>query len=194
MAKTTTGTPFPWLPMLAIAVGLLSHFYALTSLFPYAGYMVQSLGVTTDKDEAGQSLLGYPLCSVRLLCIYLSTLRLRLQRKERGKGKDGAQLGRRASASSNHGSTRVPPLCLCAPSYILICLMKTCIPPLPTGYYAGYIASAFMVGRVGGSYFWGRFADQYGRLPVFYIGLGSMAVLSIAFGLSTTFAWAVGCR
>lgn len=117
MAKTTTGTPFPWLPMLAIAVGLLSHFYALTSLFPYAGYMVQSLGVTTDKDEAGQSLLDYPLCSVRL-CIYLSTLRLPLQRKERGKGKDGAQLGRRASASSNHGSTRVPPSCLCAPSYI----------------------------------------------------------------------------
>lgn len=63
-----------------------------------------------------------------------------------------------------------------------------------TGFYAGYITSAFMVGRVGSSYFWGRFADRYGRLPVVYIGLWSMAVLSIAFGLSTTFAWALGCR
>eukprot|EP00752_Nemacystus_decipiens_P011395 g10122.t1 len=114
MAETAPATPFPWLPMLAIAVGPVSHSYALTSLFPYVGYMVQSLGVTDDKDEAG--------------------------------------------------------------------------------YYAGFIASAFMIGRVGSSYFWGRFADQYGRLPVVYVGLGSMVVLSIAFGLSTTFVWALSCR
>lgn len=55
----TTATPFPWPPMLAIAVGLVSHAYALTSLFPYVGYMVQSLGVTDDKDEAGQSMLAH---------------------------------------------------------------------------------------------------------------------------------------
>ncbi|CBN75080.1 conserved unknown protein [Ectocarpus siliculosus] len=107
-------TPFPWLPMLAIAIGLVSHSYALTSLFPYVGYMVQHLGVTDDKDEAG--------------------------------------------------------------------------------YYAGYVSSAFMVGRVGSSYFWGRFADSHGRLPVIYAGLTSMVVLSIAFGLSTSFLWALGCR
>ncbi|CAM9287714.1 unnamed protein product [Ectocarpus sp. 8 AP-2014] len=107
-------TPFPWLPMLAIAIGLVSHSYALTSLFPYVGYMVQHLGVTDDKDEAG--------------------------------------------------------------------------------YYAGYVSSAFMVGRVGSSYFWGRFADSHGRLPVIYAGLTSMVVLSIAFGLSTSFVWALGCR
>ncbi len=43
--------------MLAIAVGLISHSYSLSNLFPYVGYMVQHLGVTDDKDEAGQSLV-----------------------------------------------------------------------------------------------------------------------------------------
>lgn len=47
-------TPFPWPPMLAIAIGLISHSYSLSSLFPYVGYMVQQLGVADDKDEAGE--------------------------------------------------------------------------------------------------------------------------------------------
>eukprot|EP00903_Cladosiphon_okamuranus_P009002 g8611.t1 len=109
-----TPTPFPWPPMLAIAIGLVSHSYSLSSLFPYVGYMVQQLGVAEDKDEAG--------------------------------------------------------------------------------YYAGYLASAFMIGRFAFSYFWGRFADRYGRLPVLYIGLCSIATFSIGFGMSTTFWWAVTCR
>lgn len=49
-------SPFPWLPMLAIATGLISHSYCLSSLFPYVGYMVQHIGVTDDKDEAGELL------------------------------------------------------------------------------------------------------------------------------------------
>lgn len=53
--ETPVATPFPWLPMLAIAIGLVSHSYSLSSLFPYVGYMVQQLGVAEDKDEAGQS-------------------------------------------------------------------------------------------------------------------------------------------
>lgn len=48
------GTPFPWAPMVAISTGLVAHSYALSSLFPYVGYMVQHLGVTDDKDEAGK--------------------------------------------------------------------------------------------------------------------------------------------
>lgn len=52
---TPAATPFPWSPMLAIAIGLVSHAYSLSSLFPYVGYMVQQLGVAEDKDEAGQS-------------------------------------------------------------------------------------------------------------------------------------------
>lgn len=45
--------------MLAIAIGLVSHSYSLSSLFPYVGYMVQQLGVAEDKDEAGQSVFVY---------------------------------------------------------------------------------------------------------------------------------------
>ena len=56
--------------MAAIAIGLVAHSYALTSLFPYVGYMVQFLGVTDDKDEAGKlakdrairGCLRKPLC------------------------------------------------------------------------------------------------------------------------------------
>ena len=54
LERTDMGTPFPWLPMVAISMGLVVHSYALTNLFPYVGYMVQSLGVTDDKDEAGK--------------------------------------------------------------------------------------------------------------------------------------------
>ncbi|CAM9131751.1 unnamed protein product, partial [Laminaria digitata] len=111
-------TPFPWMPMVAIAICLVAHAYALCSLFPYVGYMVQHLGVTGDKDEAGKF----------------------------------------------------------------------------ASYYAGYLSSALMIGRVGGSYFWGRFADRYGRMPVMYSGLLFIAVLSIGFGFSTNFFWAVTFR
>lgn len=68
MAGSTAATPFPWLPMLAIAVVLVSHSYALTSLFPYVGYMVQSLGISDDKDEAGQSVLAYSLGYPHNIC------------------------------------------------------------------------------------------------------------------------------
>ncbi len=51
-----------------------------------------------------------------------------------------------------------------------------------------------MVGRFAFSYFWGRFADRYGRIPVFYVGLSSIAIFSVGFGLSTSFWWAVACR
>ena len=39
--------------MLAMTTGLVSHSYTVTSLFPYAGYMVEHLGVAEDKDQAG---------------------------------------------------------------------------------------------------------------------------------------------
>lgn len=40
--------------MVAIAVCLVTVAYALCNLFPYVGYMVQDLGTTDDKDEAGK--------------------------------------------------------------------------------------------------------------------------------------------
>lgn len=63
-----------------------------------------------------------------------------------------------------------------------------------TGYYAGFIGSALGFGRFLSSYFWGYMADSIGRKPVLILGLASTAVGSTAFGLSTTFAFAVSSR
>lgn len=62
------------------------------------------------------------------------------------------------------------------------------------GFYAGYLSSALMVGRFCSSYFWGRFSDRYGRLPVFNIGLWAMVLMQIAFGLCTNYYWAMFFR
>ncbi|CAM9273108.1 unnamed protein product [Choristocarpus tenellus] len=110
----TSSTPFPWKPMLVISWALLSHSFALSSLFPYVGYMVQDIGIARSKDEAG--------------------------------------------------------------------------------FYAGYVASAFMLGRFLFSYFWGRFSDMHGRKPGLCIGLLAIAVFSLGFGVSQTFSWAIACR
>ncbi|KAG5186112.1 major facilitator superfamily domain-containing protein [Tribonema minus] len=53
------------------------------------------------------------------------------------------------------------------------------------GYYAGFIAGAFMLGRFASSYPWGRFSDKYGRKPALLIGAASVCVFSLGFGLST---------
>ncbi|CAM9181363.1 unnamed protein product [Choristocarpus tenellus] len=113
-SNITGSTPFPWKPMLVISWALLSHSFALSSLFPYVGYMVQDIGVARSKDEAG--------------------------------------------------------------------------------FYAGYVASAFMLGRFCSSYFWGRFSDVHGRKPGLYVGLLAIAVFSLGFGMSQSFCWALACR
>lgn len=72
------------------------------------------------------------------------------------------------------------------------------LPPLHhhcrEGYYVGSMSSAFMVGRLLSAYGWGILSDRWGRRPVLLCGLGSIAVLSVAFGLSTSLAWAIICR
>ena len=40
--------------MVAIVICIVTVIYTLCNLIPYAGYMVQHLGVTDDKDEAGK--------------------------------------------------------------------------------------------------------------------------------------------
>ncbi len=59
----------------------------------------------------------------------------------------------------------------------------------PAGYYTGCLMSALLVGRMVSALFWGVVADRYGRRPVLFMALGSIAVFSIAFGFSTSF-WA----
>jgi len=62
------------------------------------------------------------------------------------------------------------------------------------GYYAGFVGAAFMAGRTVSSFFWGIYADRYGRKPVILIGCASIAVLSVLFGVSTTFSMALVTR
>ena len=52
------------------------------------------------------------------------------------------------------------------------------------GFVSGYVASAFMFGRLLSSFYWGHVADLIGRKPVIYISCIAIAVFSISFGLS----------
>ena len=58
-AAESAPAPFPYTSMLALSLALLAHGYALTSLFPYVGYMVGHLGATENKDAAGKLLSAY---------------------------------------------------------------------------------------------------------------------------------------
>lgn len=77
---------------------------------------------------------------------------------------------------------------------------KTFVDLLPcgllvaTGYYAGYVASSFTFGRFLSAYVWGHAADVIGRKPVIVTGLSAIVVCSVAFGLSTSFAFAIASR
>lgn len=63
-----------------------------------------------------------------------------------------------------------------------------------TGYYAGYVASSFTFGRILSGYLWGHFTDSFGRKPTVVVGLLSMQIFSLAFGLSTSYAQALSSR
>ena len=62
------------------------------------------------------------------------------------------------------------------------------------GFYAGYVSSAFMVGRMLSSFAWGSWSDRHGRKPVLAFGSFSLVFLSIAFGFSFDYTWAVLVR
>lgn len=46
--------PFPYMAMLAIMASLVSYLLVQMSVFSYAGYMVEYLGVVDDKDKSGE--------------------------------------------------------------------------------------------------------------------------------------------
>ena len=62
------------------------------------------------------------------------------------------------------------------------------------GYYAGLLSTVFMLGRLFSSHFWGLVTDRHGCRFVMAFGLCATAALSVAFGFSPTFAWAVSLR
>lgn len=51
--------PFPYLPMASIISSLVSEKIIQMSVFAYAGFMVEHLGVVNDKDKAGETSSWY---------------------------------------------------------------------------------------------------------------------------------------
>ncbi|RWR75923.1 putative peptide/nitrate transporter isoform X3 [Cinnamomum micranthum f. kanehirae] len=70
------------------------------------------------------------------------------------------------------------------------------------GYYAGFLAASFMIGRALTSILWGIAADRYGRKPIILLCTISVLVLprkcmvifNTLFGLSTSFWMAISMR
>ncbi|XP_076917659.1 protein ZINC INDUCED FACILITATOR-LIKE 1-like [Bidens hawaiensis] len=61
-------------------------------------------------------------------------------------------------------------------------------------YYAGFVGSAYMIGRALTSVFWGVVADRYGRKPVILIGLITVVVFNTLFGFSVNYWMAIATR
>uniref|UniRef100_A0A7N0T7C4 Major facilitator superfamily (MFS) profile domain-containing protein n=2 Tax=Kalanchoe fedtschenkoi TaxID=63787 RepID=A0A7N0T7C4_KALFE len=62
------------------------------------------------------------------------------------------------------------------------------------GFYAGFVGSAFMLGRALTSIAWGTAADRYGRKPVIICGTVSVVIFNTLFGLSTNYWMAISSR
>ena len=62
--------PFPYLPMVAILLSLVSYVVVQNSVYSYAGYMVGHLGVVDDKNQAGETRLTtyHDYCLLCILC------------------------------------------------------------------------------------------------------------------------------
>nr|XP_043614474.1 protein ZINC INDUCED FACILITATOR-LIKE 1-like isoform X2 [Erigeron canadensis] len=61
-------------------------------------------------------------------------------------------------------------------------------------YYAGFVGSAYMVGRALTSVFWGVVADRYGRKPVIIIGTTTVVIFNTLFGFSVNYWMAILTR
>lgn len=66
--------------------------------------------------------------------------------------------------------------------------------PEEAGYYAGWLASAIMVGRATSAVPWGWVSDRWGRVPVMVVGNAGISVTALLFGLSRSLGWAIGTR
>ncbi|MED6200132.1 hypothetical protein PIB30_082217 [Stylosanthes scabra] len=60
--------------------------------------------------------------------------------------------------------------------------------------YAGYVGSAFMLGRALTSILWGMVSDRYGRKPVIVFGVITVVIFNTLFGLSTNLWMAIAMR
>ncbi|KAM0004663.1 putative major facilitator superfamily, MFS transporter superfamily [Helianthus debilis subsp. tardiflorus] len=61
-------------------------------------------------------------------------------------------------------------------------------------YYAGYVGSAYMIGRTFSSVLWGMIADRYGRKPVIILGTSTVVIFNTIFGFSVNYWMAIITR
>ncbi|KAI3781158.1 hypothetical protein L2E82_11161 [Cichorium intybus] len=61
-------------------------------------------------------------------------------------------------------------------------------------YYAGFVGSAYMIGRALTSVFWGVVADRYGRKPVILLGTSTVVIFNTLFGFSVNYWMAIATR
>ncbi|KAL8251508.1 hypothetical protein R6Q59_035201 [Mikania micrantha] len=61
-------------------------------------------------------------------------------------------------------------------------------------YYAGFVGSAYMIGRALTSGFWGVVADRYGRKPVILLGTSTVVIFNTLFGFSVNYWMAIITR
>ncbi|KAF5791066.1 putative major facilitator superfamily, MFS transporter superfamily [Helianthus annuus] len=61
-------------------------------------------------------------------------------------------------------------------------------------YYAGFVGSAYMIGRALTSVLWGLCADRYGRKPVILIGTSTVVIFNTLFGFSVNYWMAITTR
>jgi MFS family permease len=94
-------------------------------------------------------------------------------------------------------------VCMLTHSYLLISIfpyapymaMHLChVDETTAGKYAGYMASAFMLGRALTSYAWGTMADVYGRKTVLCWSLGGSGMVSLVFGMAPNYTMALLAR
>ena len=62
------------------------------------------------------------------------------------------------------------------------------------GFYAGFVMTAFMLGRMVGSFPLGHMSDRIGHRPIIELGLLSCIVPQLAFGVAPSFRLALGAR
>ena len=114
---------------------------------------------------------------------------------------DSNNTGKSDDDNGFSSTTAALAFCMLAQSYLLVGVfpysgfMVMHLVPGQTeetaGRYAGWIASAFMLGRTVSSYQWGQASDRYGRTFVIKASLGLSAVFSILFGMAPTYTWAL---
>lgn len=148
-----------------------------------------------DDDAVSKNLIQRPIVTER--SALLST-----------KADDEEPKSRSGSASSfwskDTRTTTILAYSLLVQSYLLISVFPYSgflaihlVPSLTeetAGSYAGFIASAFMIGRCVSSFEWGKIADRRGRIFVLRCSFLLSAIVSVLFGLATSYRSALLLR